>query len=708
MYNIFLTKILTKMSELIDQKEPDLEIVFNYNKPLNPAHKTCNIILNLMIKNEEKIIERCLTRCMNFVDAICILDTGSTDTTVNTCINFLNTFQKPFKIQLEPFKNFGHNRSTSFKNCQVLCSELNWDPEKTYAICIDADMNVVPSEIFRSLEMNSNGYSLIQTCGGTEYHNTRLLKISYPWKCVGSTHEFWDGGPIEKIPKEFFFIDDKNDGGCKSDKFARDVRFLSDEVLEDPNNSRAHFYLARSLQALGHHKAAIIHFKEVIRLDGWNQEVWYSHYEIGKCYKDLNKEEHMEMWMNKGFNFYPTRAETIYYLCRYFREKGQHHKAYHYYLKGRNIPYPSNDILFIESNVYKGLFEYEHTIMCYYVYGKSRQEGLNDYIQYINKPIPFNLENVWNNMHFFIETLTGSTYHAKYTKLNFPDYKEYVPSSSSLLPCNDGTFLLNIRYVNYIVNPNGSYTMRSPDGKVKTTNKMITLDSNYNPITESFPMEEKIPIRYESNIEGLEDIRLFNYENRVYFSASVKNLNPDGRIEIAVGQYDTKYTLLHDINVVYPPEPTRCEKNWIFVPNNYLTNLEAKGKMNFIYKWHPLQICSVNDNKLNIHTSFNTPKFFDRFRGSSNICEYKGKLWTVVHFVKYSIPRVYYHSVVQFDTKNMRPEKYSLPFCFRNRSIEYCLGFNIRDDGMCFVVSENDSNPCIITVPINMIGFISL
>lgn len=694
------------MSEVKDLKVSHLEVKSGFTRPINPVHKTCNIILNIMIKNEEKIIERCLNHCIDYVDAVCILDTGSTDSTLDRCVNFLDIFRKPAKILIEPFKNFGHNRTISFENSQRFCSELNWDPDRTYAMTVDADMNIMPSPKFMSFDMRSNGYRVIQEAGNLKYFNTRFMKCSHPWKCIGSTHEYWSGDQISNIPEEIFYIEDKNDGGCKSDKFVRDVRFLREELLENPNNSRAHFYLGRSLQALGESEIAVFHFKEVIRLNGWVEEIWSSHYEIGKCYKNIGDENKMEFWMNKTFEFRPTRAEPIYYLCKYFRENSQHYKSYHYYLKGKDIPYPREDILFIESDVYNGLFSYENTIISYYVNGKSRRDGLTDFVEYINKPIPFNLENVWNNMHWSIETLTSDVYRAKYTKLNFPDHKEYSASSCALFPYENGTFLLNIRYVNYIISPTGSYTIKSSDDKIKTHNKMITLDENYRPESDLCSMEEKLPQRYVTKIEGLEDVRLFNFNGRMFFSASVNNLNPHGKIEIAVGVYDVKNSFLHEVTVIEPPSPTTCEKNWIFVRDVHLANEEAKNKMNFIYKWHPLQIGCVNNNQLNIHTSFDTPKFFDRFRGSSNICEYDGKLWTVVHFVKYSTPRVYYHSVVQLNSSNMRPEKYSLPFCFRNKAIEYCLGFNIRADGMCFVVSENDSNPCIIKLDKDILRFV--
>ena len=67
------------------------------------AHTHNRIILNLMIKNESKIIERCMGRALEFVDAISILDTGSTDNTVEVCNNYLSKCGKPFKISVEPF-----------------------------------------------------------------------------------------------------------------------------------------------------------------------------------------------------------------------------------------------------------------------------------------------------------------------------------------------------------------------------------------------------------------------------------------------------------------------------------------------------------------------------------------------------------------------------------------------------------------------------
>jgi tetratricopeptide (TPR) repeat protein len=699
------------VSETTQNEAPKNEVIVpSYSAPLSPAHQHNNIILLLMIKNEERIIQRCLSHALPHVDAISILDTGSTDHTIERCQEFLSSCGKPFQISVEPFKNFGYNRTVSFQKAQQLCQELKWDPEKTYAMAVDADMNIVVSSTFKTFHLTSNGYTVIQANGHIKYFNTRFMKCGYPWKCIGATHEYWSGDPTSKIPYEVFYIDDKNDGGCKSDKFERDVRLLTEEIIEDPKNARAHFYLGQSLKDLGRFKEAIVHFKRRIELGGWYEEVWYAHYQIAKCHEFLKDIGKMELWMNRAFTFHPRRSEPLYHMTRYFREVSQHHKAYHYYLKGKDIPYPRDDVLFIEDAVYNGMFDYENTILACYVNGKTRHDSLYDIVSYINRGVPHYVDNVWDNMHYYIESLLSPTYRGTYTKLSFPQFEEYKVSSCCVVPYTEDRLLMNTRYVNYSIDHRGCYHMRSPDGNVKTRNGMVFLNSTYFPTEEIVVMNEELPQTFPSNVDGLEDVRLFTFKGQLHFSASSKNLTPNGNIVIAIGEYRPEEQRMTNIRVIHPPHPTECEKNWIAIPETSLGKVAAaKDKMNFIYGWNPLEIGAVSEhNQLVIHTKYNTPTIFSRFRGSSPLCEFDGKLWCVTHYVKYSTPRVYYHSVVQFNRETMKPEQYSPPFCFRKTAIEYCLGFHIRDGSFCFFFSENDTDPGFITIPHRSMKFLPI
>jgi hypothetical protein len=534
------------------------------------------------------------------------------------------------------------------------------------------------------------------------------MKCSHPWVCVGATHEYWSGDPTEKLPYEMFYIDDRNDGGCKADKFERDVRLLTEDLKNDPKNGRTHYYLGQSLKDLGRFDEAIEMFKKRIELGGWVEEVWYAHLQIGRCYGHKGDELLMEYWMNKAFQFYPKRSEPLYHLTKHFREKSQHHKAYHYYLKGKNIPYPKDDVLFIEKSIYEGLFEYEHTILACYTHPSphGKLESQKEVIRYLNTWSHYQ-QNVFDNIVWYAPPLLSEVYDGQYSKLLLPPYSpgqiqnEYIASSCSLVPTknNDG-YLLNARYVNYTIDSRGCYHMTSPDGHVKTKNALVPLNAQFQPTESPRFLEEEYP-RHESNIEGLEDMRLFYHADKLHFVASSKDITSSGKVVMTMGEYDPVLAKATNVQVLEPPRPSGCEKNWIYVPNKYLVHVpEAKDRANFIFGWHPLQFGAVDpqDHQLRIHTVHNTPTSWTHFRGSSNLVEYKDKLYCVVHHVKYTTPRTYLHALVEFNT-DLKPLRYSPFFTFRKMSIEYCLGLMIKNDTATFLVSEYDKDPGVFQVP---------
>ena len=697
-----------------DQEEVEhVEHVENV-KQVEPAHHHNKIILLLMIKNESRIIERCLEHALPHVDGVAILDTGSTDDTVEICEKYLASKGKPFKIAVEPFKNFGYNRTASFLNAQALCTELAWDAEKTYAMAVDADMNIVVNESFKDFEMTFNGYTIIQDNGHLKYSNLRFMKCSYAWKCIGATHEYWSGDPSSKIPYEVIHIDDRNDGGCKSDKFERDLRLLSEEAEAEPNNPRTFFYLGQTLKDLGRFNEAIEKFTRRIEIGGWYEEVWYSHYQIGKCYGHMNEPYMMELWMNKAYDYRPCRAEPLYHMTQYFREKSQHYKAYHYYLKGRHIPFPKDDALFIEDGVYHGLFDYENTILACWVNGKTKQDSLMDMVNYINKNIPYSLSNVWDNIHYYTESLTSPTYKGEYMRLPFQPLGDYVASSCSILPYSadpNRRFVMNVRYVNYSIDERGYYHMRDPDNVVRTKNAVTFLNDSGYPTEDVKLIQEDLPESYDHNIQGLEDVRLFWHNGRVKFTASSKNLSKEGNIVIAMGDYHSEQQRINNISVIRGPYHSGCEKNWISCPP--LSSVEAsRGKLNFIYGWGPMEIGALNQEtqQVEIHTKYETPALFNRFRGSSGLVEHLGHYYAVTHFVQYTQPRHYYHSVVRFNKDTLKPEAYSAPFTFCEfyAKIEYCLGFYIKDSMAWFAFSRNDCDSSMIRLPLANLRFIPI
>ena len=131
-----------------------------------------------MIKNEEKIIDRCIKGVLSICDAICVNDTGSTDSTVEKVKDIFSNLKIPSKLYQDEWKNFGHNRSLSFNNTKQFCEELGWDVNTTYGLLLDGDM-VLQVTNFNKETLTHNGYKMVQKNSAIEYYNTRLVKLGH-------------------------------------------------------------------------------------------------------------------------------------------------------------------------------------------------------------------------------------------------------------------------------------------------------------------------------------------------------------------------------------------------------------------------------------------------------------------------------------------------------------------------------------------------
>lgn len=629
-------------------------------------------VLILMVRNEEKILKRCLEAVVGAVDAFCIHDTGSTDDTVKIAQEFLTSH--PGSLSSSEWKNFGHNRTLSFHAAHQYLVSSGWDLATTYGILLDGDM-VLRVGTLRSEPLTEIGYTLIQRGGTLEYPNCRLVRMDHPWTCKGVTHEYWDGD-IKSLPKSVAWIDDRNDGGCKSDKFERDARLLEEGLKAEPNNVRYMFYLAQTYHSLGRLRDAIAMYKKRFKAGGWIEEQWYSLYMIGQSWLTLGNPIKFEQYMLKAHELRPGRAEALYKLTQHFRDKGQQFKAYQYLLMGRDIPL-SSDSLFIETPVYKELFYYEKSILDYYV-NPDRIHGLRSSMQYLLRSMDM-YTNVLSNLQFYAQPIAQTVRKLATPQPFGPEFR-----SSAVSVCEYP--YANIRYVNYWID-NGEY--KTPRNEpVQTHNAYVTLDT----MEVIHRMDDStigLPTR-EHHIRGLEDVRVSGEE----FTATVHNYDP--AIRVMRGKYNRDTGSYSDCVVLPSPGQRDCEKNWLLM----------EGTTDMVYDWHPLQILDKAGHAKVFHS---TPSFFSVLRGSAPGILCNDEMWVLTHFVEYTKPRRYYHCIVKLNKDTYNPIAVSLPFVFRSIGIEYCTSFTRTDNGeLTFYVSFNDSDSSVVTCSDSALEFVSI
>ena len=718
----------------IEEVDSDDEVSSGQVKPLQNR-----ICLNMIVKNESRIIRRLLESCVDLLDFYCICDTGSTDNTIEIIDSFFREKGIPGKVIQEPFRDFGYNRSFALKACESVPAE--------FVLLLDADMIFwrdpsIPPEEFKLSLHSAEAFYIFQGSDTYYYKNTRIVKNNLGFKYWGVTHEYVDypkvhpitGKKIDirvsQIPKDVLFIKDIGDGGAKTDKFLRDVRLLEKGLEELPNNDRYLFYLANSYRDSGQQEKAIEYYKKRIAVGGWIEEVWYSHYSIGKCWRDLkDMDRAIAAWM-EAFQAYPNRIENLFEIVQYYRVTGKNNLSYWFYMMADRMrrDHPEREYLFMQKDVYDFKLDYELSILGYYVNIDCHDLAavsmkvladrnvsdaimtniLSNYKFYSKKRIASSQEKTLDTGLESVLLSIGSS-----TLKENPGFRTSTPSICCLLPkekeYEDGVlaqYLVNVRLVNYWITDKGGY--ENP-GTVHTINVLAIVEHSYD--EDFIPEEHRAPwdlprkkswkvlkegiLEYDTSVDnyyiGLEDIRL-SYDAKKDVILYNANRGVDkgmmviehGYISIAKEGFST----YHDV-FLEKEDAREIEKNWVIFPCE-MKEQAGKNLSFMVYGWYPLTIGairppSLDENRQMVPNSEfhlfkedkNVPPFFRYVRGSTNgiFMPELQETWFIAHVVSYEERRYYYHLVIALDSATGSLKRYTPLFTFEGEKVEYILGF---------------------------------
>lgn len=255
----------------------------------------------------------------------------------------------------------------------------------------------------------------------------------------------------------------------------------------------------------------------------------------------------------------------------------------------------------------------------------------------------------------------------------------FYSSSSSVIknPLNNEEYIINTRMVNYKMDIWGKYypNIYDPNINIFSINKISILNKNFEEVKYKYILPD---FRKNIKYNGMEDLRIFNFNNILYFICSLYNVN-NKCTEMCYNTFSLKNNSAHIYNPIALTPTFKTdyiwEKNWVFFNNN--------GELNIIYKWSPIYICKidVSNNELNLIKSIdNIPDVFNKFRGSTNGVFYNNKFWFIIHETEINgLERSYFHRFVIFN-KNMNLLGYSNRFKFENKTHEFCIGMDITCD----------------------------
>ena len=342
---------------VICEKLNDFEEAENcYKKALtiNPGHEVAlgnqrflksvidetpaRISLCMILKNEEKFLPGCLGSVKGLVDEIIVVDTGSTDRTMEIAREY------GAKIYEHPWQNdFSYHRNQS-----INYATGNW------ILIIDADEELDSSEhgLIRSAILRKDVdalsfvvYNKIQHGRTGFLVSHRLFRNNKGYHYEGIVHNqlIFDGvaltTPFKVIHHGYGLPDDE-----MRDKGNRSEALLMKQLELNPDNAFAHFNLAQIYRGMGEPEKSLKHALKVIELMSPQDEDRRHIYimaldQIGCAYVGINENEKAKEYFYKAIDIKNDYLDPWFNLGYVYAQESDYDKAdnhFNRYLEIRN------------------------------------------------------------------------------------------------------------------------------------------------------------------------------------------------------------------------------------------------------------------------------------------------------------------------------------------------------------------------------------
>lgn len=324
-------------------------------------------------------------------------------------------------------------------------------------------------------------------------------------------------------------------------------------------------------------------------------------------------------------------------------------------------------------------------------YDKDTITRNNQPVLYIDKEYHKNItysndKYMWETCNIYSYPILKSYYTKEFTNTinrKYYNTKQLMYSGTpTIFKISENKYLINMRWINYRYCENGSFIIENSD-ILLSDNSIFFVDKSLNIIKDEIFLEYDFD-NNKKKVNGIEDIRFFNFDNNNYYIATMfDNERKIQSVTSSIVDIDKIYnagTYELDEQKINPSmynlnEIRVREKNWAI--------FQYKNKLHVVYKWFPLQIGNIDyiTNELSINEiKYNVPRYFDNLRGSTPGIINNDEIWFVCHKAQNNTKYVKYkHMFVVFD-KNMELIKYSELFKLGDKPVEFCTGMIIEED----------------------------
>lgn len=290
------------------------------------------ISLCIIVKNEEKHIARCLDSMAGLVDEIIVVDTGSTDRTVEIVSGYTpRVYSYPWTDDFSDARNYSFSKATMDYCMWMDADDVLEETEKEKFLqlkqSLSPDTDIVMMKYHTAFdEAGIPSFS---------YFRERWIRNSSRYRWVGAVHEVIP--PNGKILYSDIAICHRKTGAGDPDRNLRIYRKMLDEgkVLEP----RQQYYYGRELYYHGKYEEAVSVFEQfLLSPDGWIENKIEACSICAGCYSRLGKEQAALTTLLRSMSFDLPRAELCCEIGKYFLEHGNYHIAVYWYEAALHTP----------------------------------------------------------------------------------------------------------------------------------------------------------------------------------------------------------------------------------------------------------------------------------------------------------------------------------------------------------------------------------
>lgn len=294
--------------------------------------KMPTISLCMIVKNEEAHIARCLDSVAELVDEIIIVDTGSTDRTVEIVSEYTPL------VYLYPWKDdFSEARNHSFSKASMdYCMWMDADDileETEKEKFLDLKQSLSPDTDMVMMRYNTS----FDEAGkpSFSYFRERWIRNCAQYRWVGAVHEVIP--PNGRIVYSDIAICHKKEGAGDPDRNLRIYRKLLAEGKElDP---RQQYYYGRELYYHKQYEEAALVLERFLQAEaGWVENKIEACSVCADCYYKTGQDQTALLTLLRSLSFDLPRAELCCEIGKHFLEHGNIHNAVYWYETALRIP----------------------------------------------------------------------------------------------------------------------------------------------------------------------------------------------------------------------------------------------------------------------------------------------------------------------------------------------------------------------------------